>query len=246
MQRILLIVIVAVAASLAVAQDQQYVDGRPKPRVFITDSKSWEMTSGAAGVDGTFGGGSRGGARPQTAEIIKTFGERCPQVIVNNRQEKADYVVLLDHEGGKGIILRDNKVAVFNRDGDSILSHSTRSLGNSVKDACDAITRDWTAGGAKRAAEQPGQNRGVTFSDNGVLPLGRRIPLGSRVAVSSEPAGADIEVDGSFVGNTPSSLALEPGEHMVVVKKAGYADWQRKIKVTGGSVTLTVQLEKIK
>src|SRR5437879_9448570 len=79
----------------------------------------------------------------QTAEIIKTFSERCPAVIVNNKQEKADYVVLLDHEGGKELISRDNKVVVFNKDGDSIVSRSTRILGNAVKDACAAIAEDW-------------------------------------------------------------------------------------------------------
>jgi hypothetical protein len=115
-----------------------------KPRVFVTDSKSWEISGGAGGTADGFGGASKGGARPQTAEIIKTFGERCPAVIVNNKQEKADYVVLLDHEGGKEVVSRDNKVVVFNRDGDSILARSTRVLGNAVKDACAAISSDWT------------------------------------------------------------------------------------------------------
>src|SRR5436189_6405583 len=81
-----------------------------KPRVFITDSKSWEISGGAGGTADGFGGASAGGARPQTAEIMKTFGERCPTVTINNKQEKADYVVLLDHEGGKEVVPRDNKV----------------------------------------------------------------------------------------------------------------------------------------
>jgi len=114
-----------------------------KPRVYITDSKSWEIGAGVGGTADGFGGAARGGDRPQTAEIIKTFGDRCPAVIVNNKQEKADYVVLLDHEGGKDPISRDNKVVVFNRDGDSIISGSTRTLGNAVKDACGAIAEDW-------------------------------------------------------------------------------------------------------
>jgi len=114
-----------------------------KPRVFISDSKSWEISGGVGGTQDGFGGASKGGARPQTAEIIKTFGERCPTVIVNNKQEKADYVVLLDHEGGKELISHDNKVVVFNKDGDSIVSRSTRILGNAVKDACAAIAEDW-------------------------------------------------------------------------------------------------------
>src|SRR5438876_6603556 len=116
-----------------------------KPRVFITDSKSWEISGGVGGNQDGVGGASKGGARPQTAEIVKTFGERCPAVIVNNKQEKekVDYVVLLDHEGGKELISRDNKVVVFNKDGDSIVSRSTRILGNAVKDACATIAEDW-------------------------------------------------------------------------------------------------------
>jgi hypothetical protein len=63
---------------------------------------------------------------------------------MTNLRERADYIVTLDHEGGKGLLRRDNKVAVFTRDGDMVFSHSTRSLGNSVKDACQAITkRKW-------------------------------------------------------------------------------------------------------
>jgi len=123
-----------------------------RPRVFITDSQSWEIAGSAGGANGAFASSMRGGARPQTAEIIKTFGERCEPVIVNNRQEKADYIVLLDHEGGKGYLRRRNKVAVFNKDGDAIVSRSTRSLGNSVQDACEAIVADWAGHGQSASA----------------------------------------------------------------------------------------------
>lgn len=113
-----------------------------KTRVYITDSQSWQVTGGWGASGGTGGGTTQGGARPQTAEIIKTFGERCPDLTVTNNKDKAAYVVILDHEGGKGGLSHKNKVAVFNRDGDSIFSHSTMSLGNSVKDACEAIRKD--------------------------------------------------------------------------------------------------------
>ena len=78
-----------------------------KPRVFVSDRQSWEMSGNAGGADGTFAAHSSGGARPQTAEIVKTFGERCPDVIVNNKPDKAEYVVLFDHEGGKVLMKRD-------------------------------------------------------------------------------------------------------------------------------------------
>jgi PEGA domain-containing protein len=219
------------AAGVAAAQQ--------KPRVFITDSKSWEMRGAGGGSSEGFGGASSGGARPQTAEIIKTFGERCPDVMVNNKQEKADYVVLLDHEGGKSILVKDNKVAVFNRDGDTIVSHSTRSLGGSVDDACKAIMKDWAEGGTARSA--------AAAADPKPDPAPAAAPATpAKVDVSSTPDGADIEVDGSFVGNTPSAIELAPGDHEVRVSKSGYQAWERKIKVTGGDVHLKAELEPAK
>lgn len=112
-------------------------------RVFVSDSQSWEISGGFGGGSsegtGAIAGSTAGGARPQTAEIIKTFRERCKDVVVTMNREKANFVVLLEHEGGKGWIWRDNKIVVFNRDGDAVYSGSTRSLGNAVKDACAAI-----------------------------------------------------------------------------------------------------------
>ena len=130
-----MMLLLSLIATTAMAQD--------KLRVFITDSDSWEASGGfaggnAAGSGGIAGGGS-GGARPQTAEIMKTFGDRCPRVTVTINREKADYIVILQHEGGKDLFRKDNKLAVFDKEGDMILSNSTRSLGNAVKEACEAM-----------------------------------------------------------------------------------------------------------
>lgn len=54
-------------------------------------------------------------------------------------KDKADYVVLFDREGGKGLARKRDKIAVFKRDGDVLFSGSTRSLGNAVQDSCKAI-----------------------------------------------------------------------------------------------------------
>jgi hypothetical protein len=65
----------------------------------------------------------------------------------------------------------------------------------------------------------------------------------SNLNVESTPAGADIEVDGAFVGNTPSMVSVTPGSHEVSVKKKGFATWTRKMNVSGGSVHITAELE---
>ncbi len=63
------------------------------------------------------------------------------------------------------------------------------------------------------------------------------------LVVESTPAGADIEVDGAFVGNTPSTLTVAAGTHDVAVKKKGFSPWSKKLNVTGGSVRLSPELE---
>jgi hypothetical protein len=216
-------------------------------RVFITDSESWSVGGSSGGAGGSYGGSMAGGARPQTAEIIKTFGERCPQVKANNKQEKADYVVLLDHEGGKGLLRHKNKVAVFSRvSGDSIVSKSTLSLGGSVQEACEAITRDWSEHGASiRAASAPTSEKPVPAAIPAAVPAAATTPT-AKLQIESTPPGADIEVDGSFVGNTPSDVQVAEGDHTIVVKKTGFKDWERKLKSSAGSsVHLGAELEKV-
>ncbi len=66
----------------------------------------------------------------------------------------------------------------------------------------------------------------------------------SKLSISSIPDGADIEVDGSFVGNTPSVIELASGEHSILAKKSGYKTWERKIKIGGGEVRINAELEK--
>jgi hypothetical protein len=216
-----------------------------KPRVFITDSESWEMRGSVGGANGTFAGHSQGGARPQTAEIIKTFGERCPDVMVNNKQELADYVVVLDHEGGKGYLRHRNKVAVFEHiSGDVVVSHSTLSLGGSVEEACKGIVSHWAAHGtdilaAKQKAIAPVPITQAAAVQQPTTPG----PADVSVTVDSNPEAADIEVDGNFVGNTPSTISLMQGSHEISVKKKGFVDWTRKMNVTGGSVHLSATLD---
>jgi hypothetical protein len=71
---------------------------------------------------------------------------------VTGKKEKADYVAILEHEGGKDPISKDNKFALFNKEGDVIKSGSTRSLGNAVKEACRAIMKDWGESASSKEA----------------------------------------------------------------------------------------------
>lgn len=64
------------------------------------------------------------------------------------------------------------------------------------------------------------------------------------ITVNSNEAGADIEVNGSFVGNAPTTLKLAPGPYAVTVRK-GMQVWQRNLQVTPGSITLNASFESV-
>jgi hypothetical protein len=67
----------------------------------------------------------------------------------------------------------------------------------------------------------------------------------STIVVKSTPDGAEITVDGKFVGTTPSTLRLTPGEHSITNEKSGFKVWQRAITFSSaGSVTLEATLDK--
>lgn len=185
---------VSLAQSAPSQSGSSYPSTPDRPPVFVTDSQSWEVSAHSGGGGGAFAGEAHGGARPQTAEIIKTFGERCPQVITNNIQAKTNYVVVLDHEGGKNYFQHRNKVAVFNRvTGDSIVSKSTLSLGGSVQTACEAFRADWTQNAASiraaEASETGAKEKPPTLQLQQVAESGV-----TKIFVSSTPAGTDIEV----------------------------------------------------
>jgi hypothetical protein len=64
-----------------------------------------------------------------------------------------------------------------------------------------------------------------------------------RLQINSNPPGAEIEIDGGFVGDTPSEIQTAEGEHTVVVKKTGFKDWEKKLRVSAGSnINLAAEL----
>lgn len=102
-----------------------------KPRVFIKESNdSWSFTGNRHFA--------QGGTHPQTVEVMKTFGESCPNLTVTNDQNKADYTVSFERESNKGL-RKHNKFAAFNRAGDMVYSASTRNLGNAVRGFCAVV-----------------------------------------------------------------------------------------------------------
>lgn len=117
-----------------------------RPRIYIEESNSWEIkgdpifsSTDKKGRISISGGESSGGAVPRTAEVMKRFSEQCKTCVVTRFKDKADFIVLLEHEGGKDLFNKDNKLAVFNKDGDLIESGSFSRPRKAVDVACKAI-----------------------------------------------------------------------------------------------------------
>ncbi len=83
---------------------------------------------------------SRNDREPQVAKTYQELQHRseCKQFAENMVKDKADYLLLLQHGGGRG-----NRWAVSDKSGSVIASGESLMLGNSVKAACLAMSKDW-------------------------------------------------------------------------------------------------------
>lgn len=51
------------------------------------------------------------------------------------------------------------------------------------------------------------------------------------LAVTSQPDGAGIYINGHLTSATNNAISLPPGEYEVKISKSGYSSWQKKIKI---------------
>ena len=57
------------------------------------------------------------------------------------------------------------------------------------------------------------------------------------IYVESEPSGADVYLDGDYVGTTSIELPVYPGEHEIKCAKSGYNDYYDDMRVEAGETT---------
>jgi len=101
-----------------------------------------------------------------------------------------------------------------------------------------------TARGSEPAMAQPEPSPTANSQADPGVESGPALPPAS-VIVKSTPQGCDINVDGKYMGSTPSTVQLTPGEHLVSIEKENLTPWQRTMTVTaGGSSTIDATLVK--
>ncbi len=66
-----------------------------------------------------------------------------------------------------------------------------------------------------------------------------------KCSFTSEPAGAEVILDGRFIGSTPSAVSLDAGTHSVVISLPGFIPWNRDLLVSRESeLTVNAVLQK--
>jgi hypothetical protein len=80
-------------------------------------------------------------------------------------------------------------------------------------------------------------------AEEGSREAGAPPPAGATLKITSQPPGAEIELDGNFSGQTPSSVGVHAGEHTLKLTKAGYMPWEHKVTTTTGTVTIAAELK---
>jgi len=204
-------------------------------------------------------------------EVTKDLQKGCSGVIVTLNQSNADYTVMLNRESkhNRGLLRTNSQVQVANRLGDILGTSATRTVGNASKDACQLVLADWGRHGRTTAPDSPGPapaassvvpvtvptpaERAKAETDlaaqsqpmaGSAAPNATTSPA-TKLQIESIPLGADIEVDGRFVGKTPSDAQIAEGEHTVVIRKSGFRSWKRKLKSTAGtSEYIIAEMEK--
>jgi general secretion pathway protein A len=102
--------------------------------------------------------------------------------------------------------------------------------------------RPFDASGIRNSA-QPQPNTQAAVASAPARPGVHPSSVQASLTISGVPAGADIEIDGAFVGNTPSTVSVVPGTHRITVMKNGFTSWGKTLTVTGGTIHLDAELE---
>jgi len=65
------------------------------------------------------------------------------------------------------------------------------------------------------------------------------------VSIKSTPDGADILLDGKFVGNTPSTVRMKTGDHTVRIELKGFSAWEKSLTISADAqITLNANLSQ--
>lgn len=173
-------------------------------------------------------------------DAARTFTHQNSSFVDQMSQFRIQHATLQmkDHDGGCTVTLRiayqGIKTSLFG--GSRLLQLSS----NSVLEG--RILKDVEPG---KVPPINGYPEGVHNPNDPPLPAAPVKLASPLLTFTSDPPGADIEIDGAFIGNTPSTKTIKQnGPVTAVIIKSGYKVWLRDLNLADGDVlTLHADLE---
>ena len=70
-------------------------------------------------------------------------------------------------------------------------------------------------------------------------------PPAATLRIRANTDGATIEIDGQYVGRTPSTLTVSAGQHVVRIHKQDFRPWKKIVNVTTEDVDITAYMDRM-
>jgi len=193
--------------------------------------------------------------------LVKIDGKQLPFLLIANSTPQAGADVIAIGSPGIGGVALTNTVTK------GIVS-AVRQAGDDTWIQTDAAINHGNSGGpllnargevvgvntlAAKKSEYSGLNFAVSGEEISKLVETRfgvqlrqdsTTPQGATISINSIPSGADIEIDGIFVGSTPSEVPVQVGDRHLRLSKKGFKPYERTIRVyAGGKQSISTDLE---
>jgi len=262
MKRLFSVLLIITMLTFAAYAQTPQANGAPvavapqyKPKVFVTDEP---MHEGSIIVrDRAAAGHVESGPNPRVVEIQSDLVKVCPKVTVTNRRDLADFTLLFRRQGGTrsamfafgglaGLALsaasKVDGASLFSSNGDLVTATKQRTVEKAIVEVCAAIPEMTGPAPVQPALPAPGAAEAAPAPQ----PVPQMVTAAAlELTVVSDPDGADVEVDGAFVGGAPLVIPTTVGDHVVHVTKKGFKPYDRKLHIAGGSVRLVAELDPV-
>ena len=105
---------------------------------------------------------------------------------------------------------------------------------------CDKMLHKYTRAveSLERSLREGGKQLPAEYVNRTKETIATLAPYVSKIVITADQQGASVLIDGEPVGSTPidGPIAIEVGEHLVSVRKSGYLDVPKRVRVTGSEI----------
>ncbi len=229
---------------VVLSSSEQMFEGLvPSPHTYTSSTPSSGTTAAVSSYGGTWSYAYVGVTPPTTTSTLDLGRDDKPKSLFARAYNQDGHVVARYTPAG-GWFTRDklleNIVATINGDSPPAVKqkpNNTASLSVYYVN-CDI---DQPITQSARATATPSAPPEADPAPAQPKPAPPPLPT---LEVWSNPTGADIYLDGNYVGKTPYTATVPAGEHTVILRKRDFGTYERKVQMETGKRTVGAYLEQ--